>query len=134
MTRVKVHPNRTYVQAGEESCVSVTPARARARAFYVGSCTLKDVTFTVQPSGLARAQAEQVRNVHALAVGELLEFHPERYPLTPLMAKHMVQVTYHYNVGRFLTVNGDPNKVVDVTDGQFKAAYFCGPNFYVSEF
>ena len=130
---VKVHPHRTMVQAGVEACVSVTPVKRYGRAYYMGTVGLTDVTFTVQEAGLARAQREQVRNVHALSVGTLSFEHPEQYEISPVLAANMVQVTYHFNVGRFLTISEDPSKVVDVTDGHFKAAYFCGHNFYVSK-
>jgi hypothetical protein len=127
--KVKVHPHRTLVLAGAEQCVSVTPVKKHGRAYYMGSVMLGDVRFVIHESGKKRAQSEQVRNVHAWAVGELYDEQLIQYGLLPQVQEHMVQVTYHYNVGRFLTVNDDPNKVVDVTDGHFKAAYF-----YVSEF
>lgn len=130
MTKVRVHPHRTMVKAGEEACVSITPARPRARAYYMGTVMMKNVTFSIQPSGLKRAQDEQVRNVHALAVGDLISEFTEQYPLTPKALKHMRKVTYHYNIGRFITTDDG----TDVTDGQFDAAYVVGRDFYVSEF
>lgn len=132
--KVKVHPHKTMVNAGVEACISITPARARAHAYYMGTVALSDVTFTVQAAGLKRAREEQRRNVHALAVGDLKFEYTEQYEPSPVLAANLVKVTYHYNVGRFLTVNSDPNKVVDVTDGHFKAAYICGRDFYVSKF
>jgi hypothetical protein len=45
----------------------------------------------------------------------------------------MVRVTYNFGTGRFLTVDADPAKVVDVTDGRFSAAVQVGRNLYVSK-
>lgn len=125
--RVKVHPHKTLVNAGEEACVSITPDRKHGRAYYMGTVALRDVQFRIHASGVKRAREEQQRNVHAWAVGELVMEHPMQLAFPA--ARHMVQVTYHYNVGRFLTMDG-----TDVTDGHFKAAYFCGRDFYVSRF
>lgn len=126
--RVKVHPHKSLVNSGVEACVSITPIKKHGRAYYMGSVYLADVNFVIHQSGVKRAQAEQVRNVHAWATGILLDEKPEQYPLGGVMEPLMVQVTYHYNTGRFLTLDG-----VDVTDKSFKAAYFCGRDFYVSK-
>jgi hypothetical protein len=126
--RVKVHPHRTMVNAGVEACVSVTPDRKHGRAYYMGRVDLRDVTFRIHDSGVKRAQAEQVRNVHAWAVGEVISEHPVQYRPDPRLLKHFRQVTYHYNVGRFIAVDDG----TDVTDGHFSAAIFVGRDFYVS--
>jgi hypothetical protein len=128
MMKVKVHPHKTMVNAGVEACVSITPVRARARAYYMGSVMLRDVNFVIHDSGVARARKEQRRNVHAWAVGESIDERTEQYPLSTLTLRKFIQVTYHYNVGRFIAADG-----TDVTDGQFRAAYFCGRDFYVSK-
>lgn len=130
MTKVRVHPHKTMVNSGVEACVSITPARARARAYYMGTVMLKNVTFSIQDAGLKRAQKEQVRNVHAVAVGDLIAEYSEQYEMTPAVMANLRQVTYHYNVGRFIAVDDG----TDVTDGFFEAAYFCGRDFYVSDF
>ena len=124
----KVHPHRTMVNAGVEACVSVTPDRKHGRAYYMGRVDLRDVTFRIHDSGVKRAQAEQVRNVHAWAVGEVISEATEQHRPDPRLLKHFRQVTYHYNVGRFIAVDDG----TDVTDGQFTAAIFVGRDFYVS--
>lgn len=127
MNRVKVHPHRTMVTSGVEACVSVTPDRKHGRAYYMGTVMLRDVEFRIYQSGVKRAQAEQVRNVHAWAVGSLIFEASEQYRVDTLNVP-MIQVTYHFNVARFIAADG-----TDVTDGFFKAAYFCGRDFYVSK-
>lgn len=130
LLRVKVHPHRTLVNAGAESCVSITPDQKGKHAYYMGTVYLTSVEFRIYASGVRRAQREQVRNVHAWAVGTLQHEQPEQYPIESLnsLKGKMIKVTYHYNVGRFIAIDG-----TDVTDGQFRAAYFCGPDFYVSK-
>jgi hypothetical protein len=118
------------VNAGVESCISITPDKKHGRAYYMGTVLLSDVTFRIHDSGVKRAQAEQVRNVHAWAVGDLLSEQTEQYPPEGYLARSLVKVTYHYNVGRFITV-GHGN--IDVTDGHFRAAYVCGRDFYISK-
>lgn len=133
--KVKVHPHRNMVTAGVEACVSVTPAKPRSRAYYMGTVMMKDVHFVIHESGKAKAQEAQQRNVHAWAVGDLVHEASEQLePSHPALYKRLSKVTYHYNTGRFMTVSDNPNEVVDVTDGRFKVAYFCGRDFYVSEF
>lgn len=127
---VKVHPHKTLVNSGVTACVSVTPDRKYGRAYYMGTVILKDVTFRIHESGVKRAQREQVRNVHAWAVGTLLSEQTEQYPPSRDLLKCLAKVTYHYNVGRFMSVEAEP---VDVTDGHFHAAYICGRDFYVSK-
>lgn len=126
--RVKVHPHRTMVNAGIEACVSVTPDRKHGRAYYMGTVMLNDVVFRIHESGVKRAQAEQQRNVHAWAVGNLMNEQLEQYPPTARAQHTLSKVTYHYNVGRFIAEDG-----TDVTDGCFRVAYFCGRDFYVSK-
>lgn len=128
--RVKVHPHRTMVNAGIEACVSVTPDQKYGRAYYMGTVELTNVEFRIHESGVKRAQAEQQRNVHAWAVGTHLNESPLQLALPRVLRHRMVKVTYHYNIGRFLTTGPDP---IDVTDGHFKVAYFSGRDFYVSK-
>jgi hypothetical protein len=126
--RVKVHPHRTMVNSGVEACVSITPDAPRRRAYYMGTVGLEDVSFRIHDSGVQRAQSEQVRNVHAWAVGDLaVEFSEQYSPSTGLRVR-MSKVYYHYNIGRFIAEDG-----TDVTDGHFNMAYFCGRDFYVSK-
>lgn len=133
--RVKVHPHRTLVTSGVEACVSVTPDRKYGRAYYMGTVILQNVNFRIHASGVRRAQAEQVRNVHAWAVGTLLSEQSNQYQPGKDVLRNLVKVTYHYNVGRFIEVlpKGFIGPPRDVTDQHFKAAYVCGRDFYVSK-
>lgn len=127
--RVKVHPHKTRVNSGVEACVSVTPDSQGGRAYYMGTVALSDVRFRIHNSGLIRAQAEQVRNVHAWAVGTLDFEHPEQGQVGESLLSTLAQVTYHFNVGRFMTVGPNP---VDVTDRTFATAVVSGRDFFVS--
>lgn len=126
--RVKVHPHKTMVNAGIEACVSITPDKKHGRAYYMGTVMLSRVQFRIHDSGVKRSQKEQVRNVHAWAVGEVLSEHSEQYPPSPEIMSNLIQVTYHYNSGRFIANDG-----TDVTDGTYRAAYFCGRDFYITK-
>lgn len=130
MNRVKVHPHRTMVNSGVEACVSVTPMKKHGRAYYMGTVMLRDVSFVIHESGVKRAQKEQVRNVHAWATGSLVGEWLEQNEVSEKVMSNFVQVTYHYNMARFMTVEDEP---VDVTDGHFNAALFVGRDFYVSK-
>ena len=135
MCKVKVHPNKTMVNAGITDCVSITPDVKYGRAYYMGTVYLKDVAFRIHASGLARARKEQQRNVHAWAVGTLLGEQKEQFRPTKDVMRNMVQVTYHYNIGRFVELPpagfiGPPR---DVTDMHFRAAIVVGRDFYVSK-
>lgn len=121
---VKVHPHRTKVLAGKTRCVSVTPIDGHA--YYMGTVILGETKFVIHQSGLKRAQEEQVRNVHAWAVGKLLREDEEIYP--PLKPEMWTKVTYHYDSGRFFSLLGR-----DLTDGVYSRAYFAGKDFYVLE-
>lgn len=125
--RVKVHPHKTMVNAGIEACVSVTPDKKHGRAHYMGTVLLHDVSFRIHQSGVERARAEKRRNVHAWAVGDLVHELPEQIEPGDQLAKHLVKVTYHYEIGKFVTLSGQ-----DVTGLTFPAAYVCGRDFYVS--
>lgn len=129
--KVKVHPHKTLVNSGVEACVSITPVKKHGRAYYMGTVMLSDVSFTIHNSGLLRAQDEQVRNVHAWAIGELVAEQAEQYVPSLRLRESMVQVTYHYDIGRFITLG--PGEPVDVTDGHFRAAYFYGSTFYITK-
>lgn len=122
--RVKVHPHRNKVNAGIEACVSVTPEGGKA--YYVGYIFLRDARFLIHRSGVERAQTEQVRNVHAWCVGEnAFEAHTQ-FPDFDPTRQGFEQVTYHFNIGRFVTMDGE-----DVTDIPLRAAICNGRNFYV---
>lgn len=123
--RVKVHPHRTRVNSGITKCVSVTPDEKGGRAYYKGTVLLRDASFRIYESGVKRAQAEQVRNVHAWCVGTMVHDSNDQIPVEP--ADGLTQVTYHFNIGRFITLDG-----TDVTDMTFDSAVCSGRNFYVS--
>lgn len=125
---VKVHPHKNLVNAGVESCVSITPDRKHGRAYYMGTVFLKDVEFRIHQSGVTRAQAEQVRNVHAWAVGQLVHEFPEQLTPQKHVLHQMCKVIYHYNIGRFIAIDG-----TDVTDGHYRAAVFVGRDFYITK-
>lgn len=132
--RVRVHPHKTMVNAGVEACVSVTPVKKYGRAHYSGTVMLNNAHFIVHESEKNRAVREQVRNVHAWCVGDMVHEAMEQLPPShPVLLKKLVQVTYHYNTGRFMTVSRNPHEIVDVTDGHFSVAYFCGRDFYVTK-
>lgn len=128
MNKVKVHPHKTLVNSGVEACVSITPDKKHGRAYYMGTVYLTDVEFRVHDSGVKRAQKEQVRNVHAWAVGTLIHENIFQMPPNLRLREHLIQVTYHYDSGRFIASDG-----TDVTDGSFNAAYFCGRDFYITK-
>jgi hypothetical protein len=130
MSRVKVHPHRSLVKRGIEACVSVTPSVKGGTAYYKGTVELRSANFVIHRSGVERAQVEQVRNVHAWCVGELLNETEEQRAFTAEELRDFIQVTYHFNVGRFMTVEKNPR---DVTDLRFKKAIFVGADFYVSD-
>ena len=132
-TTVKVHPHRSLVTRGIEACVSITPTCKGGRAYYRGSVELRDAAFVIHQSGVARAQEEQVRNVHAWCVGTVVAEADSQVELDPTVLEDFVQVTYHFNVARFITVNDDVESRVDVTNRKFKRALFVGRDFYVSK-
>lgn len=129
MARVKVHPHRSLVKRGIEACVSVTPTAKGGVAYYKGLVELSDATFVIHRSGVKRAQEEQVRNVHAWCVGELVSETEEQTRENRALLDDLREVTYHFNVGRFMTVEATPQ---DVTDLHFAKALFIGGHFYVS--
>lgn len=135
MQRVKVHPHKTKVNSGETECVSVTPDEPGGHAYYRGTVVLSDARFRIHTSGVQRARREQVRNVHAWCVGSLTtqsgKQRTDAY-LSGLIegvlgARPLAQVTYHYQVGRFMTLDG-----VDVTDMTFDHAVCRGRDFFVT--
>lgn len=99
--RVKVHPHRNMVTRGIEACISVTPVRKGGKAQYYGTVILHDVSFRVHQSGVDRAQREGVRNVHAWAVGQLVDSHPQQRRIPREALAKMRKVTYHYEKGFF---------------------------------
>lgn len=129
MARVKVHPHRSLVKRGIEACVSVTPTAKGGVAYYKGLVELSDAAFVIHRSGVKRAQEEQVRNVHAWCVGELVSEDEEQPRENSVLLDDLREVTYHFNVGRFMTVETTPR---DVTDLHFAKALFIGGRFYVS--
>lgn len=134
MLRVKVHPHKTKVNSGETQCISVTPDEPGGRAYYRGTVVLNDARFRIHTSGVQRARREQVRNVHAWCVGTLrIESNEQETDGflsgfdDALAASQMTQVTYHYQVGRFMTLDGR-----DVTDLTFDRAVCRGRDFFVT--
>jgi hypothetical protein len=101
--RVKIHPHRNKVMQGIEECISVTHDKKGGRAYYAGTVILSDVEFRIHNSGVARAQKEGVRNVHAWAVGELVDQHACQNPITARFRKQygLRKVTYHFEEGYF---------------------------------
>lgn len=126
--RVKVHPHRTLVTSGVGACVSITPDQKGKHAYYMGTVLMTEVDFRIHASGVKRAREEQRRNVHAWAVGNLLHEDREQYRPEGRVQHELIKVTYHYNVGRFIAIDG-----TDVTDGHYRVAYVCGRDFYVSK-
>lgn len=124
--RVKVHPHKTRVNAGLTQCISVTPDRHGGRARYHAYVYLSDASFRIYQGGLERAQREQRRNVHAWVVGELVVKDDKRKPDVWFQDGSWEKVTYHYNIGRFVTLDGR-----DVTDYTFTYAACNGRDFYV---
>jgi hypothetical protein len=123
--RVSVHPNRHKYLAGEDKCVSVTRThKGRQHTTYAKSVFLRDATLRVQPAGVARAQREGVRNVHAWAVG--FEIVSDIYDLRPL-GEDYKKVTYHFNSGEFRILATGEN----VTGMTFPYAYIIGRDFYI---
>lgn len=123
--RVKVHPHKSKVNSGEEQCVSITPDAPGGRAYYRGTVVISNAAFRIHASGVERARREQVRNVHAWCVGTLSEEYPSQVPVDYVAAGYE-QVTYHYNIGRFVTLDGR-----DVTDETFAEAICRGRDFFV---
>jgi hypothetical protein len=136
--RVECHPN--FNVSANEPCVSVRPVKRGKRTYLMGSVTLRDVTFKIHEGGRLKSVERQVKNVHSWVVGDIIDEATEQYPLEPKTLSLMWQVFYHYNVGRYLafpanllTPEAAGGKVVDITDGQFSAAYCVGRRLYVSK-
>jgi hypothetical protein len=133
--KVKIHPHRNKVMQGVEECISVTP-EPRGHAYYAGTVILTGASFRVQPAGLQRARKEGVRNVHAWAVGNLIDQNACQHPLTHRLGMRFQKVTYHFVIGRFLTIDSERAGMVcygeDVTDQTFKVLYAVGRDFYVT--
>lgn len=134
--KVMVHPNRHKVKAGVECCVSVTyrshPANAGGQlTIYQGAVWMKDVEMRVQPAGVARAQREQQRNVHAWAVGEVTNMFHTQFPYPPTIDgvsdNDWRKVTYHFSSGEFRMHDTGEN----VTGRVFPYAYIVGRDFHV---
>lgn len=130
MPKIMVHPHRGRYLRGLEDCVSVTwPHMTGQRTFYFGAAWLKDCILRVQPAGVARAQREGVRNVHAWGVGEHIQTFHTQYPYRPVWDGDDAwrKVTYHYDSGEFRFFdNGE-----DCTGRLFPYAHIVGRDFYV---
>lgn len=124
-SRVKLHPHKGKVNSGLSACVSVTPDEAGGHAYYRGTVVLADAGFRIHNSGVERARREQVRNVHAWCVGTLIAEADEQVA-RDFVAEGFTQVTYHYAIGRFVTLAG-----ADVTDVGFTEAVCRGRDFFV---
>jgi hypothetical protein len=123
--KVRVHPHITKVRSGEEQCISITPTGGKA--YYKGSVILEDVFFMIYTGGLERARKEQVRNVHAWIVGELAGTHDSQIPLDEQFLVRAMQVSYHYNEGKFIAKETG----TDVTEYRFDFGYLCGKDLHV---
>jgi hypothetical protein len=129
---VEVHPNWNLVDH-TDACVSVREMKPRKHVYHMGTVHLADAHFKINQGGVRKARQEGRRNVHAWVVGELLHEAPERLTPPQHVLRQLVRVTYHFDTGRFLTVESNPAKVVDVTDGRFAAAVQVGRNLYISK-
>lgn len=109
--RADCHPNRHFVNAGKVKTISTKIAGAPIK--YFGCVVLEDVNFVVHSSGVKRAQAEGVRNVHAYARGEVVEtfaYQPDISSITDRMNR----VTYYFEEGYFRDI--DTNEKVTKAD------------------
>lgn len=132
MKIVEVHPNWNLV-GHTETCVSVRERKPRKHTYHMGTVHLRDAHFQINHSGVRKARETGQRNVHAWVIGELLHEAVEAQPIDPRLMPKFVRVTYHFDTGRFLTVESDPGRVMDVTDGRFAAAVHVGRNLYVAK-
>lgn len=126
--KVKIHPHKPMVDAGSQTCISITPMKKHGRAHYMGTVILTDVEFVVHDSGHAQYLKEGVRNVHAWMTGELVSETLEQFPPATVDTDLMSQVRYDLEAGRFLDAAG-----IDVTDGHFRAGVVVGKNCYISK-
>lgn len=126
--RVKIHPHRSKILNGVEASVSVTPTARGGKVFYSGTVELAHAHFVIHESGVQRARREQVRNVHAWCVGELVAAEPKQLALSEQELNGFTKVTYHYNSGRFMSLEAQPQ---DVTEEKFDRAFLVGRDFYV---
>jgi hypothetical protein len=135
--RVKIHPHRNKVMQGIEECISVTPDKQGGRAYYAGTVVLRDVRFRIHQSGVDLARMVGVRNVHAWAVGELIDQNACQHPLTRRLGMKFTKVTYHFVIGRFLVIDSERAGMVcygrDVTDEEISLLYAVGRDFYILE-
>lgn len=122
--RVKIHPHRNKVLSGIEECISVTPDRKGGRAYYAGTVVLGDVVFRIHRSGVEEARRTDVRNVHAWAVGELIDQNACQHQPSYRLAKDLRKVTYNFTDGVFT----DFKTGAVVTKTAF--LYACGRDFY----
>lgn len=106
--------------ANTANAVIVQPIKRYARTYIMGTVMLSDVSVTAMDGNL-------------YLVGDLVSEHETSYPPNhPALIKRLTCVRV---VEDRLVTLGNPNDVVDVTDGHFDVAYLHGGNlFYVSEF
>lgn len=126
--KVKVHPHKPMVDAGIESCVSITPVKRHGRAHYMGTVMVTGAEFVVHESGRKRYLAEGMRNVHAWMVGELLSEATEQFRPAVVDTPAMSRVRYDLTLGRFIADDG-----TDVTDGNYRAATVVGKELFISK-
>ena len=126
--KVKAHPHKPMVDAGAEACISITPMRKHARAYYMGSLILRDAEFVVHESGHKRYKSESQRNVHAWLTGEPIAETVEQYRPETVDTPRMARVHYDLDAGRFIAEDG-----TDVTDGHYNAAVIVGKECYISK-
>lgn len=126
--KVKVHPHKPMVDAGVESCVSVTPVKKYGRAHYMGTVLMTTAEFVVHGSGHERYLKEGQRNVHAWMTGELQSEAVEQFRPQAVDTDLMSLVRYDLETGRFFAADG-----TDVTDGTFRAGVIVGKECYISK-
>lgn len=126
--RIKVHPHKPMVDAGVESCVSITPMKKYGRAHYMGTVIMTDTSFVVHASEHARFLKEGQRNVHAWLTGELVSEAVEQFRPSAVDKALMSHVRYDLESGRFIAADG-----TDVTDGTFRAGVVVGKDCFISK-
>ena len=68
---------------------------------HVTSLELGDVEFRVRPGGLARARSSGTRNVHAFAVGVIIQPRPDAQHVATAEWLAAAPVSYHFRQGHF---------------------------------
>lgn len=100
----------------EAEAIGITPVGKRKHQYIMGTVMLRDVFF-----------------LDGYAIGEVVSEAVEvMEPSHPALYRRLVPVRFVGN--RILTIAPLINDVIDVTDGHFSVAYFCGSTAYVGGF